>query len=335
MKADSIKRLTSPERPPRGAPLLDALTVITQQQGPITMAEKARLEHLIAADVEVLTCDLTHQHRRASEKAAAHKEALQQRLETTRAQAQQAAEDEQTARAVPRSLFKAILFGLCASVAALGEFYLTNATLPSALDVPRTSLLGIALSLGPTAAFIFMERPLEHLQQSAWRKTYVAFLWLVLAANVLTVYLLADVRHEIARVTRDLLQGKPDIVFHELVLHHAMLAVSIILAINGALFLLWAPQYGRPWLHWRQARRQGRRFQKQLVALLKQQAHWTAEAATQQAQLDHNRPALVARHYKELCHLKLARLQVKDRTSMETVEDYVGLHAARLAISRN
>jgi hypothetical protein len=306
-------------------PWPSALTVITKQKKPITRAMKAQIEQLIAADTAVLVHEVAAHDRQAHAEAVAHAGNVTQQLQETESSYQEAQAELQVARTSPWSLFGVLLFGFCASAVALCEFYITNATLPLALDIVRTSLLGIALSIGPTAAFVFVEKPLEHLQQSTWRKTYIALLWLVLVGTLVMVWFLTKVRHEIARVVQEMAQGKQHIVFNDLALSHAILTMSLLLIIVGAFFLLWARQCGRPWLRYRKARVQVRRLHKRRNALHTRKTKHTVEVATCQTRLDGNRAQLVAEHFTQQCRVALAKLTVEEPTSTQQVESMLGL----------
>jgi hypothetical protein len=316
---------TRPRRPHKTITLPSAHTVLTRQKGPITTALQTQLEQLIDADAARLVHDLAARDQQAHTEAIARAEHVTQQLHETTTAYNTAQAEYQAARTSPWSLFSTLLFGSGACAAALCEYYITNTTLPSVLEVARTSLLGIAVSLGPTVAFLFVEKPLEHLQQSTWHKTYITFLWLVLAATLAMVWALADVRHEIIRIGLALVQGKTNLTFNDTVLNHAILAVSLLLVLDGAFFLLWARQSGRPWLRYRRARARVRRLQKRCNALHQRQTRYTAEVAACRAHLDNNRAALLATHFTQQCRVALARLTVADPTSAQQVEYRLGL----------
>jgi hypothetical protein len=283
----------------------------------------------------VIAYDLTEQYRREYEQAVTKEQEISQQHEESNAHYKEAQTELHVAQMSPGSLIRSLLYWFGAFAAAVCEFYITNVTLPMALDIERASLLGIALSLGPVVAFVFVEKPLEYLQQSAWRKVYIAFLWLVLIAHLGMALLIADAREEIAHVLQQLMHGKPDITFDDAALNRAILAVSVLLVIDGACFLLWAQQYGHPWLRYRKALAKVRRTRKRRDARLAEKTQQTAEVAVRQARMHDNRPALIAENFKQQCLVALERLTLVEPTSTEKVEGVLGLVVNRSTAAMN
>jgi hypothetical protein len=318
------------ERTTEIIPIVTAPHVIERLDGPISKSQKEKIEDLIEAEVDVITYDLEEQYQRQFAEARAQEAVIDQHLHESETRLQNAQEALRVAETTPGSFIRALLYWCGAFFAAVCEYYITNVTLPQALDVERTSLLGIALSLGPVVAFIALEKPLELLQQSSWRKTYIAFLWGVLVpACLITVALLAAARHEVARVVQALLQGQEHIMFDDQALNRAILALSLLLAIAGALFLVWAHQHGGLWLRYRKVLFRVRRAQKQRNVYLLQKSQQTAEVEVCRRRASEHRPALIAENFRKQCVAALEKVRVVEPTSTQRLEEVLGLAMSR------
>jgi hypothetical protein len=235
------------KRDSESIPLLTFHQLVKKLKGPITRLQKTGIIGLIDTEAPIVAYDVAKQYSREFEEAAAKARQIERKLEDAEMSRAEAQADLPTAQANRGSVIRAAIYWFCAFVVAACEYFITNVTLPMALDVNRESLLGIALSFGPTVAFVFVELPLEALQQSSWRKTYKAFLWLVLLGHLGAVALLGLAREEVMHVMQQLNGGQADITFTGVALNRAIVTIGVLLVIDGALFLLHAMQHGQRW----------------------------------------------------------------------------------------
>ena len=308
-----------------GVPLITASAVIKRLPEAITKPLQTQVHGLVDTEAAIIANDLTTQYRQEYETAVAQESEIAQKIEEHEALCEDAQVELQAARATPGSCIRSVIYWICAVCAALCEYYVTNVTLPMALDVDRNSLLGIALSLGPVVAFIFVEKPLEYLQKSAWRKTYQTFLWVVLGANLATVVLIAQARHEVARVVQQLLRGESHIAFDDLALNRAILALSLVLVIDGAIFLLDALKYGRLWVQYRKVIAKVSRLEARRSALRADKTRHAAVVAASKERMSGKRPELIAQHFKQQCLVAMEHVKVVEPTSVQKVEEALGL----------
>jgi hypothetical protein len=312
----------------RGAasiPLLTFHQLIKKLKGPITRSQRTGIIGLIDTEAPIIAYDVAKQYSREFEEAAAKACEIDRKLENTETLRTAAQADLPTAEADRGSVIRAAIYWCCAFAVAACEYFITNVTLPMALDVDRESLLGVALSLGPTVAFVFVELPLEALQQSSWRKTYKAFLWLVLLGHLGAVALLGLAREEVMHVVRQLNHGQADITFEGVALNRAIVTIGVLLVIDGALFLLHATQHGQRWRRYRRALSRARKLEKRWQALLAEQtAHAPVVALTRQL-MSEQRPDLIAQHFKQQCLVDLDTVEVVEPTSVQKIERALGL----------
>lgn len=150
---------------------------------------------------------------------------------------------------------RAILSVAAAVVCFAAEFAVSWETLPFLLNIRRSSFLGISTGLAPPTALLVLEVVVARLIERPWREMkagsksrlsrrftslmMAAFLSAVGAANLYTIVVLASARGEGITV-RQALERLDDVdpsVNRELI-EKAMVAVSFVLALDGAILLL-------------------------------------------------------------------------------------------------
>jgi hypothetical protein len=154
---------------------------------------------------------------------------------------------------------KATLFDLSAFACFIAEFAFTFVTLPFLLNVAPGSFLGVMLAAAPTTAMIVLDVVIARLFENPWqaiqemkstsRLRRVLFIglmagWLtVLAvANLYVVVLLADAREEASLIYQRLTDPEAEITnengYDRQIVKKAILAVSVLVTLDGALLLL-------------------------------------------------------------------------------------------------
>lgn len=167
-------------------------------------------------------------------------------------------------RGATASWTRVAISSFCAAACFCAEFVLTWHALTFLLNVPKYSVLGVLLGLAPPSALGVLELVLLRLLENPWHSVRAAVgvsLWRRAAAatamfvflaglawgNVYTILLLAGAREEAARAQHTLLRndGEPPPVVNRDAITRAVLAVSVCVSIDGAVFLLLALQEGR------------------------------------------------------------------------------------------
>jgi len=162
------------------------------------------------------------------------------------------------AQAKPGNGFMGIVFLVCVLVCLAAEFGLTLATLPYILGFQQWSVLGIALAIAPTTALVIMDKVLGRLVEDPWERidsitgymrwltTTVMLVCMVTLGlgNIWTVGLLADARERVTEM-RHALEHKSSpqlsaeqIRENRVATQKAILAVSIFVTLDGAMFSL-------------------------------------------------------------------------------------------------
>lgn len=168
------------------------------------------------------------------------------------------AAEARATNAKPGNGFMGVVFVLCVSVCLGAEFALTLATLPYILGFQQWSVMGVALAIAPTTAVIIMDRVLGRLVEDPWEHidTMTGHMrWLTIAVmtvsmlslgvgNIWTVGLLADARERVTEM-RHALEHKSapplsadQIKENRAATQKAILAVSIFVTLDGAMFSL-------------------------------------------------------------------------------------------------
>jgi hypothetical protein len=192
-----------------------------------------------------------------------------ERLEASRAASDRA---ETAAAATKGSPLKTVIWGACSISCFAAEFVLTWHALCFVLNVPRYSILGILLGLAPPSGLAVIEVFLARLFEEPWQELRAAasrarrwavngamglLLVAVATGNVLTVLHLAKAREESSRAERilnsDGAEGAAPI--DNGAIDRAVLWVSVLVTVDGAIFLLLALREGESAVAARRIRR--------------------------------------------------------------------------------
>jgi len=157
----------------------------------------------------------------------------------------------------PAHLLRIVIWGFCALICASAEFALTWETLPFILNVAKRTFLGVMLGAAPAAGVAVLEVGiaavlaacsrvmLQQMDSSRLRKCaawglLALSIGLLIGGNVYTVRILADAREEVAKVRRNLERqdGEAEAEVNQGVIKEAIVAVSVAVTIDGAIFLM-------------------------------------------------------------------------------------------------
>jgi hypothetical protein len=182
---------------------------------------------------------------------------VQSRQQQARETSQSFRESTETALG---SWAKVVIWSLCGLACFAAEFVLSWRSLCFVLNVDRASVLGILLGLAPPSGLAVLEVVLARLFEEPWqrlRATGGGRRWLVTAAmgvllmslaagNVMMVVHLAKAREEAARVERILSDPDDpgDAEIDQAAIDRAVLSVSLLVTLDGAVFLLLSLQAG-------------------------------------------------------------------------------------------
>jgi hypothetical protein len=242
------------------------------------------------------------------------------------------------------------VFALCAIACFAAEFALTWETLPFLLDVRKYSWLGVALGLAPTTALLILDVVLARLLEEPWQRlaqpgaqspwqrravrTLMAlFLVGVAWGNVQTVLYLAEAREEAAKqkAVDGIAALKPVEVDTGAILR-AILAVSLVVTVDGAMFFLLGLQDGRRLGQLARARLRCRSLARESRKLASGRDSAEARLAVKRNAWDGVKDGaeLAAGRFRSLCRVsiekKLAERQKRESLEM-LVEDRLRLRA--------
>ena len=166
-------------------------------------------------------------------------------------------EADQAAKAHPArgSWVKAVIWTICGTACFAAEFVLTWTALCFVLNVERFSILGVLLGLAPPSGLAVLEVVLARLFEEPWQRVRAAaasprgllvhitmgvLLMALAAGNGLTILHLAKAREEAGKATRALADthSTAPVQIDQEAIDRAVLSVSLLVSIDGALFLL-------------------------------------------------------------------------------------------------
>jgi hypothetical protein len=239
-----------------------AQEMINSIQPPLTETVKQAIVEAINVEGDQVADACRREQLEKLEIARAAEKSAADQTQQVRSQLEEAGKDLRSKEAEPDSLVKQIVAYASFAGCSVCEFVLTWYTLPFILSVPQYSLAGIMLALAPTTALAILEVALARLIEEPWRKTQLAgssggnkksvavmtiFLVLLSASNILMVAWLAKAREESSNAKRNLerMEGETEVKVNQDVLDRAIMAVSICVAIDGALFFLIGMDEGR------------------------------------------------------------------------------------------
>ena len=234
---------TAPEliraiRFPENQAALEHLRHMAQEQGDEVAGACRRMFHRELTEAETAQAQAERRLRECREQHAAVETGLRH----------QAAQPE-------GSWAKAVICAISVCACFAAEFVLTWHALTFMLNVDKRSLLGVLLGLAPPCALAVLELALSRLLEEPWRRLRAlptatrrghlmeALMALFLVAlawgNIRTVLLLAQAREEAAKTQYILLHDETAAVEPDReVIRLAVVAVSLCVTTDGALFLL-------------------------------------------------------------------------------------------------
>ena len=239
-------------------PSEEAITAIGKNTG--------ALAALVADLNEVLWHDALVAARSAAQTAVSRYEDARQHLADI---------GEQLRKSKPAHYLRLLLSFLFGLMALVGEYALTWSTLPALLMIEKDSLLGLALGIIPVAAAKALERPLGRLFQllTYWNRS--SRLWLqsvalslelllilgIVWSNYAMVRSLAPAREEAMKVMQCLESGAcTDATVNHQIIYQAILAVSLVVVLDAALFFLMIDEEYRRMTCWLGLKREQKRW---------------------------------------------------------------------------
>lgn len=256
----------------------DSCQLIQELQPPVPPEQERHVIAVIALEGNAV------EHASRAADARGHATAIQRRalasVVTGEAGQKLVAAEEAEKDAVEASLVQAIIFSFCSFVCLGAEFTLTLVTLPFLLNIEQWSFLGFVLALAPTTAMIVLDRVLHRLLEDPWQRIrrvvhtagqriavtaiMAVFLLGLGAGNLFTVFLLADARERATeiRLAAETTTGAEEndsvaperLAEHRAIVRKAVIAVSVFVTLDGALFCLLALSEIRAFSHARRLR---------------------------------------------------------------------------------
>jgi hypothetical protein len=247
-------------------PLRSAKTVIDSLAAPLAEAARIQLKELIDHESHSLMAayrereyTTLHDARSDRDQALARRDQAAADLAVAQAEARRIEEEPAP------GWTKTIIAAFCALACFAAEFTLTWQALTFVLNVPKYSVLGVLLGLAPPSALAVLEIVVLRMIEGPWRQrlraagsmspwrrvaaaaTMLAFLLALGWGNLHTVLLLAEAREEAAKAQYNLMREDGDelVAVNQQVINRAILAVSLCVTVDGALFLLLALEEGR------------------------------------------------------------------------------------------
>jgi hypothetical protein len=221
----------------------------------VPLSRESRTALLQAVEVECGQIAQSVQDREFAEMRAAETaaETAAARLAQSRAEAVEAATKAGAEHS--GNWLKVAIWGLCAAACFAAEFVLTWKALCFVLNVPQMSVLGVLLGLAPPSGLAVLEVFLARLFEDPWqrvraaagssRRTLVnvamaALLITLATGNVITIVHLAKAREQAGKAARVLanVNSEGDADVDQGAIDNAVLWVSVLVSVDGAIFLL-------------------------------------------------------------------------------------------------
>lgn len=321
-------------------PVRSAKSFIESVAHPMSGIERRHLEDLIDQESRTLVSAYYDREMEALHQALATRDSLSVLRERAEADSAAAEEQKRQIEKEPAPVWaKALISTFCALACFGAEFVLTWHALTFVLNVERYSVLGVLLGLAPPCALAVLELVIARLFESPWRSLRsaanlprwrkalaVAAMVLLLAGlawgNIHTVLLLAAAREEAAKAQHNALldEGEETIAVDRAVINRAILAVSVCVTLDGALFLLLALDEWRALRNRRQACRAVARLRAAKDALVQEhlKAAGSAVCLEQSRERWKENSSLLADRFRNQCLYELEQKLRRSRREMPT-----------------
>ena len=314
--------------------LIESISVLPSDTG------RRRLEHLIEQESQALTAAYCEREYAELHEATAGRDQARARAEQTAADLVEAESAKRRTEEDPDpGWVRTLICALCALACFAAEFALTWQALTFVLNVPKHSTLGVLLGLAPPSALAVLElillrmieRPWQRLRHAAgmstWRRmaaagTMLLFLTALGWGNLYTVMLLAEAREEAAKAQYNLMRedNQEVVEVDRDAINRAILAVSVCVTLDGALFLLLAFEEGNAFRDRRRARRVFRLARSSYDAATKALLEGEAKLSTVQVSMQSLEAGaqVLAERFRHQCLFELEQRQQRLRCDTPT-----------------
>lgn len=303
--------------------LRSASSLVDNARYPLT--EDVHTALLKALDVETGQIERSVRAQEFARLLAAEsaEELARHRVEETRKAVAEAEEDK--AHQSGGSWVKTMLWALCGVACFAAEFALTWTALCFVLNVQRYSVLGVLLGLAPPSGLAVLEVVLARLFEEPWQRVRSAAAssrgWVVnitmgvllvalAAGNGLTILHLAKAREEAGKAARTLADVRANSAaeIDQKAIDRAVLSVSLLVSIDGALFLLLSLAEGARLRSRIRNEREVKRSREEFVRL--EGEYGAVQSAAGSAREDYKyvdeKAHLSAERYRSVCLLQIA-----------------------------
>jgi hypothetical protein len=326
--------------------------IIEELDYPLSEAQLEDAGELIKAESRKLARDYRRQEGEKLQSAREEEKLIQKRLAETH---QQLESDEKKKEAFSFGTWtRALIFLPLALVCFMAEFTLTWYTIPFILDVRQYSILGVTLAAAPSSALVILDVVIARLFEDPWRSLrskltsqawkrtgavvlMIMLLVVVAAGNIATVVYLAEAREDAAGLRHNLegVQTEDTVLLDNELIRRTIIAVSVLVAVDGALFLLLGlDEAGASWRR--------RRFLSMLKSLRFRKEGLESEFAQATARLSQYEEEKIeeaeiaeeiADRYRKEMVFRLREAQERELRKLSSTDYTQGLLAAHLTAS--
>ena len=316
---------------------------------PLVTEARVAVENVIELEGQQIQTQFQQEQEKDLEQARARQHQTESRLDKVRHRLTVLSDELDLLLVHQPSFFLAVLYLLCAAAAVVTEYILNDRALNFVLDNPSGSFLAFATAVSPAVALILLEVIIERCFEGPWRNAHratpsvkgkrpyvVMFIFLALLAlvNLFAVGLLGLARGEALHLQALLLSNGPAGELNTTLIGAVILTVSLIVAINGAYFLLLGRLEASKYLQLFKSRWQVARLRSREEKLEVENHEAAAEVETQRKVAESDESHLLAEHYQQQHYFELAQ-KLDYLHDQEPVLSYVELVSRKLAHAVN